>query len=416
MLKNKVDVVVCEFRADEPGHYSTWLADITGELARRGLGVGTLTSRGWALGPDDSIPGVSVAARMDGRWRGVRRVGSALCQAAEWTRGRFPRTSPLCAFFTGAGLAIRQYAYVMAVNQIARTWGSRRVIVLSPDLNPLWASVVAHRNHRWVTYQLLGPGYGVSLANFRKASLLLAEVARMRHALRKRAGSRVVVAANNPSARAAWVAEYPWVETRLVPAAVAFEVAPEQEQRQQARIELGLDTHKSIALLFGYVRSEKDVKTVFSAFCDPRTAGQLLAVGEHMGYHFADFAARHPDVDISRITVIDGFVDADAMRLVHCAADFAILSFIAGVPNDSGTLANAVSYNLPVVASTPCNAADDVIHYGIGLTFDTADVNSLCDTIAQLNDFHVDSAGRERFLYDHSIMGLVDSLLTAIDR
>jgi hypothetical protein len=411
-VRPRVDILLCELSAHHlGGHYPHWVADVAGELDRLGHRTGVLTTRGWALGPDNTMPGARATGRLPLGWLAVVRVGEkAVALSRRWERHGAKQR--IWALAEGMGIAIRQTTLVMATRWTARRWAATTVIMLSVDLDPLWAMVLCGSSQCWGAYQFYGPGHGLDRGTRRHTPALLIRVARRREAARRRRGMHVRVMVNNEAARRAWAEEYPWVETRVVPAAVASELEP--DDRNQACTKLGLEPTRPIALLFGYAREEKDVITVFAAFGGPHAPGQLLAAGQLMGARFDEFRMRYPLLDVSAITVIDGYVDAAVKRWAHSAANYAVLSFSPGTPNDSGTLADAVSYHLPVCVSTPCNAADEVIRYGLGVTFESANMIALRQAIDRISRFEIGNEGRQRFLRDHSISTVTNGLLNAV--
>jgi glycosyltransferase involved in cell wall biosynthesis len=123
--------------------------------------------------------------------------------------------------------------------------------------------------------------------------------------------------------------------------------------RAQARLELGLDPQRLVALCFGFLAPYKGLETAIGA---ARIAGDdvqlVIAGGEHPRLerrHGYAAALRQTHHDVARFT---GFVDHDDVARWFCAADVVLLPY--PMPHaSSGALALALAYDVPVLASAP---------------------------------------------------------------
>ena len=75
--------------------------------------------------------------------------------------------------------------------------------------------------------------------------------------------------------------------------------------------------------------------------------------------------------------MFDGYATEQMRDLLYSAADLAVLSFVEGLDVDSGTLADAIAWGVPVVCSARSSPAALVSEYDVGVVFEPGDEAAL---------------------------------------
>lgn len=371
---NPARVLIVESGAHRAvGHYPVMFAELAEAIGDAGRDVAVLTSQGWVF---DAAPH-RFELYDDGR---LGRVARAL---ERWIGRIRPRR-----WSRPVGRFVREVAMIVSIRLTRRRLGGAEVIVTSHRFDPVLVTALAG-NGRWVLYQFAGPTPAVS--RVRRAFVALAQRAEV---TRRSKGGHARVAVNNPSQLDVWTRVMPWLDPVQVPFIASRERLPIADARER----LGLDPSARVALLFGARHGLKDYDVVWSAFAACPTWHLVVAGGGAMA-SFEKWRSRTADTSFAP-TVIDGFVGDETRDLLHAAADVVVLSFKPGAHSDSGTLADAVSWGLPVVCSSDCYAGEIVRRLGLGPMFDSGDVESLrraLDDVPRSPDPEAVSRARDEF-------------------
>jgi glycosyltransferase involved in cell wall biosynthesis len=361
-----VRILLFEERAHlDVGHYPGWVARITRALDADGHEVHVLTRHGWLYGrPVDHS---RATYRMTRRHRVAGRIGTELRRLSLMLLAKRGRRLGYL------GDALRNAMLVAAVRHRARRLGGAGqtpVIILSRS-SPIEIAMFAPRDARWLVYSHEPPGRIGGAMHYRRARAFAAGQERRR----RRRGGHVRVVVNNVPVREAWRAVAPWFEYEVISSAGRPRVDP--MPRREARRALGLPEEAPIALCFGVSHGGKDLDTVLHAFAGDEPPARLIVAGKGVGVAFDAFVAAHTELTFPAVTVIDGFVTDKDLHLLHSAADYAVLSFFASWPNDSGTMGDAVGHGLPVCCSENADHGRVVRTHRLGELFRPGDPESL---------------------------------------
>lgn len=383
------------------GHRPTQVVQLANGLAAAGHSVTVCVSSN--IAPAGGIPlveGVSVAAY-------PHRLQQAQA-AIERTRARFPA-------LWGIMMAPAQLVLVTAVRiQLRRDKRRAVVIELSMNGDPIYRALFAPLRTHWAVYRFSAPGI--------RRSLRLQWLPRAVEMLRRRAGGSVRIVANNRSVLEGWESAAPWLESAIAPIAMIDDAYASGTcepihglgGNRTAGNSNTEGKRAPVALVFGEARRTKDLQTVIEAYEGPGAPGRLVLAGAGVDVEVEKFKATHPDAELSAVSTVDGYLDADTKRSVFAEADIAVVSFVPEVSNDSGTLCDAVVYGLPVCCSEPGAAAAEVVEYGLGLVFPSGDALRLRDAVNALRSGGLVRAdGVNRFRSDRRASSVAGSLLRA---
>jgi glycosyltransferase involved in cell wall biosynthesis len=189
------------------------------------------------------------------------------------------------------------------------------------------------------------------------------------------------VVVDNEHRRAQWAGVVPALDPVVAPVAGARSV----DATLNAREQLGLPADRNVALLFGEPAvKRRDV--VLDAFdCLPEWT---LAVGGRV--------AEGVGASSNRI-VFPGVVSDETRDRLFAAADLVVLSFPPDHTTGSGTLLDAISFGVPVVASEDATVTRTIVReYRLGTTFEGDDPASLVDAVNAGPRIDADELARAR--------------------
>jgi len=334
------------------GHFPVMFAEIAHCLIDLGCEVTVLTAQGWALQDAQHRPRFGLEQ--------LTGVDALLYRGAQWLALRPPRSITRIlkrlVFDTVVTLAANRKARQLGADVIVTTVRPRPYVVLA-----------LASNARWLVFQFTSRGRGrIAWTDQQWVSRLLAA----REARRRRRGGGVILAVNNENFAESWRSGRLGAEVRRL----AFTGARDVEPRPDARTRLGIDPSWRIALVFGAGRRDhKRFDAVFEAFA------QLEASNSHADWHLLVVGAMASNakewqqahgVTLQRVHLIPGYVSEEQRALVHAAADVVVLSFAPGFNGDSGTLADAISWGLPVLCADGSQPSKLVRQLGVGVGFD----------------------------------------------
>jgi len=398
-------ILIFEDRAHDPrGHFGHLFFEVASELGKAGHEVHILTGEGW-VSEDNRPPlprGVVEVARMPLLSRLLTTVAG---------RGVF-ETSGIRLFSLNplrfVATIIQQAALVSAIRHATRKLNSVDipVIVLSITLRAPWAALLAPSRARWMVYEHLGPDQLTNPSPFLKWGIRLA--AKIEQRRRARDG-HIRIATNNQGDQGEWARFYPWLECEVVPSATARTKEP--SPKATARRSLGIEGNGPLALHFGFPHEGKDLETVLEAFADDGALGHLVVAGTGTGDRLSRWLGQHPDQSLGNIACLDTFVDERQKDLLFSAADYVVLSMVAGRRTDSGILSDAASYRLPVCCSDDSEAARLVRSFKLGVIFSPGNTESLRRAAKSVRDFSVDDECFTHYLESRSPRAFAQRLL-----
>ena len=356
------------------GHFPIRFAELAEGFVDAGCRVDVLTSRGWALA--DSSGSVPFAVGQYGPFRRIASRFASLMLALGAT--------PVATWPRRIGLTLRVIVMIGAARaQRRRAVGDPPdVVVISWEVNPVLATVLAGPG-RWILYQYSSPPVAMSAL-----SRALSALARRIEAHRRRVGGRVHIVVQTEEWASAWASLAPFIATEVIPLTGARTCA----SIPGARARLGLAPDERVALMFGAVHPEKDCSVVWRAFTE-LPDWRLLIVGTVAGAYTASL--EHLRLG-QRPIVIDGYVDNAWRDLAYAAADVVVLSFRPNHYRDSGVLADAIAWGVPVVCSTSSASAECVAEYGLGVAFESGDASSLVRAVSSIPRVRPEDVERAR--------------------
>jgi glycosyltransferase involved in cell wall biosynthesis len=397
-------VLLVEHRAYlRAGHFMAALETFANAMIADGHTVHVLADGPLAIEAEGrTIEGVAGVHQVGPGWSRLGKWGMRLASAGGTGRGQLV-TRPI----RNIGNVVSQWCATRSVASCGGRLGGIPTLVLSSELRADWAAAFAPRSARWAVYELGSP---------RSSTLgrtsLVGRMSKRRERRRQQSGGWVRIVANNPAGSAAWRTYRPWLRTDLIPMAGVAEVTP--ERRDRARSKMGLDPDRPIALTFGTVHSGKDVRTITLAFSGDDAPAHLVATGLGIQQVFDDVRRDHPEVTFPHVTILDGPQTDEVKRLLHSCADYVVLSFPRDLVVDSGSLADAVAYGLPVCCSLECSTGEVVREHGLGLLFSAGDPDSLRERAHQMATFAVRPEDRAHFAESRSVTALSRRLLAAM--
>lgn len=330
-----------------------------------------------------------------------------LQRLADRIRSRGARFDSLRRPAIAVSRLIQQPTFLAGVISAQRQLDGVPALIMTRGLRFEWAALLAPRTSRWAVYELAGRpatnGWIPAQVWHIRSRLM-----EWREASRRRHGGWVRLVCNNDVAAISWQRDHPSVCPAVVPLAGAAAVEP--APKGAARAELGLDPDDVIALAFGRTHNGRDTATVFRAFEGPTAPARLVVAGEGFTVELDKLVAKHPSARFPHVSMFEGTQSDARKHALHSAADYVVLSFTPGLPNDSGSLADAMSYGLPVCCSDPSGPAVLVRQWSLGLLYDAGDASSLRAAAAEMARFRLDEVGRARFIDERSTVRIARRL------
>lgn len=347
-------VLIVESRAHvAEGHAPVMFAQLATAIAREGRDVDVLTSRGWAtgVGHDDVVI------------HRLHRLLLFVCVAVN----QLNRIRPQHGLWLAT--AVRDSNMALSARRLCKRIGADYVIVASMATDPwIWSVLIGPR--RVLLYQFDPP-----LREPWRLIKRLAESTERRR--RARSGGGVQIVVNSEPSLVAWSERTPWLDaTRLL-----FTGSSPLDRAPGSRERLGLAPTDRVALMFGTPHARKDPEPVWQAFAE-LPDWKLVIAGSGAADAYRDWRSRQANVSAVPV-LFEGFVYDDLRTDLYSAADLAVLSFVSGATSDSATINDAISYGIPVVASSPGFVADAVLRLGIGTVFDAGVSSSLSKAVAR---------------------------------
>jgi len=337
------------------GHLPLLAAQLAAALSDAGCSVEAYFPHGWALEGDP-------------QYRTLRqyRPGRLVQQIRRRLAAR-PRI-------------LRLVDYRIAQRRAQRTGAA--VIVTSFLTEPRELLTVVTRG-RWLVYQFWRdePGRHPPQRPLQRVVGRFAAVAR------RVWRTHIALAVNHDAARRSWASS----GLGLPVFTVDFASAPPAERTPDARTALGIAPEARVLLMFGANHRFKTPEVVWECFADdaspstaassPSTGDWHLLIGGAMADRYLDWCSQ-TGRSSQRVTARGGYATEEERRRFLSAADAIVLSFVVDSTIDSGTLADAVSFGIPIVASDRCRTGDAVSNLGLGPTFDVTSTASFAAALA----------------------------------
>jgi glycosyltransferase involved in cell wall biosynthesis len=177
----------------------------------------------------------------------------------------------------------------------------------------------------------------------------------------------------------------------------------------EARQNLGLSRDGALLLHFGSNHAEKNFEVIFQAAKGLPMPYTLLFAGKFDPV----YRANNPVMLAQKYclgkntTIADRFIPEEEMANYFYAADATILSYRKHFVRASGVLATTTQFSLPVIAADVGEIGKAVKNYGLGITFEADNAQSLREAILsflKLNKEQKQEMKRNllRFAQDHS--------------
>ena len=171
----------------------------------------------------------------------------------------------------------------------------------------------------------------------------------------------------------------------------SFDYGPPTGSRGELRKKFGLDEDGYIALFFGSLRLEKGLDVLIEALADPRIDYlHLLVVGVSPSRSEPDVAYFRSRADFlgvaSRITWIDRYVSDEEIPNIFDCVDVVVLPYRSSFAGQSGVLAVAAAYGVPVVVSAVGEMESTVRESGMGICVPPDSPEELAQAIARMRD------------------------------
>ncbi len=149
--------------------------------------------------------------------------------------------------------------------------------------------------------------------------------------------------------------------------------------KQAARFQLKIDNDKKTLLFFGLIRPYKGLDLLIEAFSKLDDSYQLVIAGES----YEDFNKYQQLIDVSpnreRIHIFDRYIPDGEVPLFFSAADLCVLPYKSAT--QSGVVAAAFHFDLPVVVTDKGNLKDIIEPYGTGLVSLTTSAHEIAKHI-----------------------------------
>jgi glycosyltransferase involved in cell wall biosynthesis len=394
-------LLIVEHQANlREGHYMKELEAVATAAARDGHDVHVLADGPLAIEHERrSLAGAAGVHQVAPRWLRAAQRGRGMS-----TLGRGRRWAPLVLPIRMVGYLRWQRALVRGVAECAAELGGVPTLILSWHLRVQWAVALAPRSACWAVYKHSAGGNP-------PRSVLLSGVFAWRERRRATAGGWVRLVANSDAVEARWKQRFPYLASVVCP--LAGVTARNPVDRLTARADLGLGLDGPIGLAFGVAHPGKDLEAVLLAFAGDQAAHRLVLAGAGCGRQLHDTKARHPTLDFGAVTVLDGPQSDEIKMLLHSAADYVVVSYRRNRENDSGTLADAVGFGLPVCCSDDSRAATLVRTYRLGTVFAAEDADALRAATIEMATFVLRDEDRLRFIDEWSVDGISRRLVAA---
>ena len=164
----------------------------------------------------------------------------------------------------------------------------------------------------------------------------------------------------------------------LMPRGVAV---PDQKvlKAVEARRILGLSQDGAVLLHFGSNHAKKDFEVIFQAAKGLSESYTLLFAGKLSPVYQANnpvTLAKKYGLEQNTM-IVNRYIPDEEMPDYFCAADATILSYHKHFERASGVLATTAQFSLPVIAADVGEIGEAVKNYGLGLTFEADNAQSL---------------------------------------
>jgi glycosyltransferase involved in cell wall biosynthesis len=169
----------------------------------------------------------------------------------------------------------------------------------------------------------------------------------------------------------------------LIPWGMEVKAGDKDGERKLARDKLGIPRDSRVALFFGFLRPGKGLDYLIDAVSQlERGCLHVVVAGEldpSLGFDPADIASERGC--LSDFDFYTYYIPKERMDLLFNAADFVVLPYSKTLHGDSGVLAHACEYGLPVVASNVGELGKRVKDHNLGLLCEPDSVESLTSVL-----------------------------------
>ncbi len=377
-------IVIIEDRAQLPvGHFPGLFATLADDFVELGIQVDVLTRRGWALeGTRPRAWNLHEAGPLADRLLGLARRAMA---TSGYFAGRSDGDIGIRAYF---GAFLRTVVLIVSARRLARAGSGdpAPIVVVAMDFVPALLSIFGGTD-QWLIWQFTDE---VQLSWITRAI----EGTRR---LFKRPPHHVTVALHDDR----W---FDTVSERLPRFAVVniplVASRKADSQRDQSRVALNLHADDKVALLFGTGHPGQCPEVVVEAFRQ-RPDWQLVIGGQTC----ARLSAASLEDWETPPLMFGTFVEESVLDNLFASSDLAALSFVANYELSSGTVMDAASHGVPILASSGSLAAGLVEQSGAGEVFQAESSQSLLEALDRIDlDLAQQGSLRLREMYSGAVV------------
>jgi glycosyltransferase involved in cell wall biosynthesis len=184
----------------------------------------------------------------------------------------------------------------------------------------------------------------------------------------------------------------PGKPVRLTPLPPFQSSEPTPLSRDQARQQLGIDPEQRLLLFFGFVRRYKGLGYLLQALAQVPEVNLLVA-----GEFWENESSYHKQIQQlglgERVRLVNRYIRNEETAAYFTAADALVLPYLSG--SQSAVAATAISYDLPIIATTIGGLGETIIEGETGLLVPPANSDRLAQAVASYFDENLGPGFRE---------------------
>jgi glycosyltransferase involved in cell wall biosynthesis len=181
--------------------------------------------------------------------------------------------------------------------------------------------------------------------------------------------------------RSNWLAWLPYAKIQTIP--VAIQIPQRLESKSGARRSLGLSAGRTIFLIFGTHRSDKDYRTIIRAAKACKDQPHLIFAGPVISENDPKIALNQEG--FSDATVFNQFILGQMADRLFASADAIILPYPKNYSKGSAVLLQAVKYLRPLLATNCPLFGRFVPDHKVGFLYEYGDAGQLALRMSELH-------------------------------
>ncbi len=377
-------IVIIEDRAHlRVGHFPSLFANLADDFVELGIQVDVLTRRGWALegtrGREWNLHEAGPLAEL------FHRVARRAMATSRYFAGHTTGDIGIRSYF---GAFLRTIVLIVSARRLARAGSGdpAPIVVVAMDFVPALLSIFGGAD-RWLIWQFHDD---VELS-------WLARAVEETRRLFRRPAHHVTVAVHDERWFDAVSERLPYFEVVNIPLVASRKG---DSQRDQSRVALNLHADDKVALLFGTGHRGQSPEVVVEAFRQ-RPDWQLVIGGKVC----ARLSAASLEDWETPPLMFGTFVEESVRDNLFASSDLAVLSFVPDFELTSGTVMDAASLGVPILASSGSLAAGLVEQSGAGEVFQAESSQSLLEALDRIDvDLAQQGSTRLREMYSGAVV------------